>query len=166
MGVRWGVLLLGLGLLSACTVLPTGPSVFVLPAVGKSMDVFQVEEGECRSYAQQQLGVVPEQAASARRLRYSMTEPISNVCTPKGMWCPGWPQGPALPPALRDAATGDTAALKPLTFSRCIQDADGVHDLSFLSVRHPGRAERDSKPRTPAQSQRRRRADASLRAGV
>ena len=45
MGVRWGVLLLGLGLLSACTVLPTGPSVFVLPAVGKSMDVFQVEEG-------------------------------------------------------------------------------------------------------------------------
>ena len=37
MGVRWGMLLLGLGLLSACTVVPTGPSVLVLPAVGKSM---------------------------------------------------------------------------------------------------------------------------------
>ena len=42
MGVRWGMLLLGLGILSACTVVPTGPSVLVLPAVGKSMDVFQV----------------------------------------------------------------------------------------------------------------------------
>jgi len=41
MGVRWGILLLGLGILSACTVVPTGPSVLVLPAVGKSMDVFQ-----------------------------------------------------------------------------------------------------------------------------
>jgi len=33
MGMRWGGLLLGLGLLSACTVVPTGPSVLVLPAV-------------------------------------------------------------------------------------------------------------------------------------
>ena len=48
MGVRWGMLLLGLGMLSACTVVPTGPHALMLPAVGKSMDVFQVEEGECR----------------------------------------------------------------------------------------------------------------------
>ena len=46
MSVRWGMLLLGLGILSACTVVPTGPHALVLPAVGKSMDVFQVEEGE------------------------------------------------------------------------------------------------------------------------
>src|SRR4029453_11294235 len=59
MGVRWGMLLLGLELLSACTVVPTGPSVLVLPAVGKSMDVFQVEEGEGRAYARQQLGGPP-----------------------------------------------------------------------------------------------------------
>ena len=56
MGVRWGVLLLGLGILSACTVLPTGPNVLVLPAVGKPLDLFQAEEGECRAYAQQQSG--------------------------------------------------------------------------------------------------------------
>ena len=56
MGVRWGMLLLGLGMLNACTVLPTGPYALVLPAVGKAMDVFQAEEGECRSYARQQLG--------------------------------------------------------------------------------------------------------------
>jgi hypothetical protein len=67
--MKWGVLLLGLGLLSACTAIPTGPSVLVLPAVGKPMDVFQTEEGECRSYARQQLGTAPEQTASGRMLQ-------------------------------------------------------------------------------------------------
>ncbi len=62
---RGGVLLLGLGILSACTVIPTGPSVLVLPAVGKPMDVFQADEVECRSYARQQIGVAPEQPAGA-----------------------------------------------------------------------------------------------------
>jgi hypothetical protein len=60
---RGGVLLLGVGILSACTVIPTGPSVMVLPAVGKPMDVFQAEEVGCRSYARQQVGVAPEQQA-------------------------------------------------------------------------------------------------------
>src|SRR5438132_1066408 len=58
-----GILLLGLGILSACTVMPTGPSVLVLPAVGKPMDVFQTDEVGCRSYAQQQIGGAPEQQA-------------------------------------------------------------------------------------------------------
>jgi hypothetical protein len=66
MRTRWGALLLGMGLFSACTVLPTGPSVLVLPTVGKPMDVFQAEEGECRAYAQQQLGAAPEQTAALR----------------------------------------------------------------------------------------------------
>ena len=62
---RGGILLLGLGILSACTVIPTGPSVLVLPAVGKPMDVFQTDEVGCRSYAQQQIGVALEQQAGA-----------------------------------------------------------------------------------------------------
>jgi hypothetical protein len=75
MNVRWGVLLPGLGMLSACTVVPTGPHVLVLPAVGKPMDVFQAEEGECQSYARQQLGGAPEQAATGGMLqaRYDMS---------------------------------------------------------------------------------------------
>jgi hypothetical protein len=48
-GRRWGMLLLGLGLLSAYTVVPTGPHALVFPAVGKSLDVFQGKEGECRA---------------------------------------------------------------------------------------------------------------------
>ncbi len=64
MSVRWIVLLLGMGLLSACVVMPTGPSVLVLPAVGKPMDLFQADEVACRQYAQYQIGVAPEQAAA------------------------------------------------------------------------------------------------------
>src|SRR2546425_12810286 len=64
MSVRWVVLLLGTGLLSACVVVPTGPSVLVLPAAGKPLDLFQADEGACRQYAQYQIGVAPEQAAA------------------------------------------------------------------------------------------------------
>ena len=61
MFTRGGLLLLCVGILSACASIPTGPRVLVLPAVGKPMDVFQADEGACRSYAQQQIGGVPEQ---------------------------------------------------------------------------------------------------------
>ena len=64
MSVRWVVLLLGMGLLSACVVVPTGPSVLVLPAAGKPLDLFQADEVGCRQYAQYQIGVAPEQAAT------------------------------------------------------------------------------------------------------
>jgi hypothetical protein len=89
MGMRWGGLLLGLGLLSACTVVPTGPNVLVLPAVGKSMDVFQAEEGECRSYAQQQLGGTPEQTASTRQLQIRYDRAYVQCMYAKGNVVPG-----------------------------------------------------------------------------
>ena len=44
MFIRWVVLLLGIGLLSACAIVPTGPSVLVLPTVGKPLDLFQRSE--------------------------------------------------------------------------------------------------------------------------
>ena len=37
--------------------------MLALPAVGKPMDVFQTDEVGCRSYAQQQISVAPEQQA-------------------------------------------------------------------------------------------------------
>mgnify|MGYP001765539885 CR=1 FL=1 len=43
-------------LLGACTVLPTGPSVMVLPGQGKSFDLFRADDMECRQYAQYQTG--------------------------------------------------------------------------------------------------------------
>src|SRR5215471_8181143 len=62
--MRWIILLLGVGGLSACVVVPTGPSVLVLPTAGKPLDLFQAEEAGCRQYAQYQIGVAPEQAAA------------------------------------------------------------------------------------------------------
>ena len=64
MFIRWIVLLLGVGVLSACVMLPSGPSVLVLPTVGKPLDLFQAEEVGCRHYAQYQIDVAPEQAAT------------------------------------------------------------------------------------------------------
>ena len=64
MFVRWGILLLGMGLLSACIVGPTGPNVLVLPAAGKPLEVFHADDVACRQYAQYQVGVTPEEAAT------------------------------------------------------------------------------------------------------
>src|SRR3989442_32876 len=63
MFMRW-VVLLGMGLLSACAFVPTGPGVLVLPTVGKPLDLFQADDIGCRHYAQYQVGVAPEQAAA------------------------------------------------------------------------------------------------------
>jgi len=52
-------LLLALG---GCATLPTGPSVNVLPAQGKSFDTFRSEDASCRQWAEQQLGAATQQA--------------------------------------------------------------------------------------------------------
>jgi hypothetical protein len=41
---RWVLLLPMIGLLSVCAAVPTGPSVMVLPGVGKPSDQFQVDD--------------------------------------------------------------------------------------------------------------------------
>ena len=46
-----GVLVLG-----ACTIMPAGPSVMVLPGTGRTMDSFRVDDAECRNYAYVQVG--------------------------------------------------------------------------------------------------------------
>jgi hypothetical protein len=46
-----GVLLLG-----ACTTMPTGPSVTVLPGTGKNFDQFRFDDQECRQFANGQVG--------------------------------------------------------------------------------------------------------------
>jgi hypothetical protein len=46
--------------LSGCATLPTGPSVMVLPAPGKPFEVFQAEDASCRRWAEQQVGMRPQ----------------------------------------------------------------------------------------------------------
>jgi Glycine-zipper domain len=64
MVVKWGIVLLGIGMLSACAVIPTGPNVMVLPAPGKPFEVFQGDDAVCRQYAQSQVGIEPAEAAN------------------------------------------------------------------------------------------------------
>jgi hypothetical protein len=63
MFIKWGIVLLGIGALSACAVVPTGPNVMVFPASGKPFEVFQADEAVCRQYARSQLGIEPAEAA-------------------------------------------------------------------------------------------------------
>jgi Glycine-zipper domain len=64
MSRKWGMLLPLMVFLGACTTLPTGPNVMVLPAAGKPFDQFQVDDMVCRNYAQGQIGMTPGQAST------------------------------------------------------------------------------------------------------
>lgn len=62
--------LLGLLLLGACTTMPSGPSVLVLPGTGRSFDQFRSDDYVCRQYANEQIGGrTPDQAASESGVR-------------------------------------------------------------------------------------------------
>jgi hypothetical protein len=106
MHVQWRGLLLGMSLLSACTSVPTGPSVLALPAVGKPMDVFQAEDDGCRAYAQQQIATKPLQSQydiSYIQCMYSKGNAIPAVVAP----------GPRVPLPPPDAPPPSPAALPP-----------------------------------------------------
>jgi hypothetical protein len=49
-------------LLCACAQIPTGPSVAVMPAPGKPMEVFTAEDQACRAYSAQSAGADPNDA--------------------------------------------------------------------------------------------------------
>jgi phage tail tape-measure protein len=42
--------------LAACTTIPTGPSVMVMPGTGKSFDQFRADDAVCRQFALSQIG--------------------------------------------------------------------------------------------------------------
>ena len=51
-------------LVCACTTMPTGPRVLVMPGAGKSFDQFKSDDFTCRQFAQDQLGgTTADQAA-------------------------------------------------------------------------------------------------------
>lgn len=50
--------------LGACTVMPTGPSMLVLPGTGSSIDTFRYDENDCRQFAYGQIGGKTSQQAA------------------------------------------------------------------------------------------------------
>lgn len=41
---------------AACTTIPTGPSVMVMPGTGKSFEQFRADDADCKQYALSQIG--------------------------------------------------------------------------------------------------------------
>lgn len=57
--------LLALLMVGACTTVPSGPGVLVLPGTGKSFDRFRADDFDCRQFASAQVGgTTSNQAAS------------------------------------------------------------------------------------------------------
>ncbi|KVD74482.1 hypothetical protein WS62_05480 [Burkholderia sp. ABCPW 14] len=61
---RRALLVASAGLLSACAVVPTGPSVMALPGTGKTFDQFRADDANCRQFAFEQVGGVSANQAS------------------------------------------------------------------------------------------------------
>ena len=51
-------------LMGACTTIPSGPGVMVLPGTGKSFDQFRADDFECRQYANSQVGGLSNEQAA------------------------------------------------------------------------------------------------------
>ena len=49
---------------AGCATLPPGPSVLVLPAQNKPFEVFQADDMACRQWANYQIGISPQEAAT------------------------------------------------------------------------------------------------------
>jgi len=65
MQIRWLAAPVALvALLTGCATIPSGPSVMVLPGDAKSFEQFQTDDGVCRNWSAQQIGITPNQAAT------------------------------------------------------------------------------------------------------
>jgi hypothetical protein len=51
-------------MLTGCATVPTGPSVMVLPAPGKSFEEFQAEDANCKRWASQQSGLSAQETVN------------------------------------------------------------------------------------------------------
>jgi Glycine-zipper domain len=68
------LILIGLFLLIACTSMPTGPSVLVLPGAGKTFDQFRSEDYRCQQYAFTQIGgATPSQVSATSGIGSAVT---------------------------------------------------------------------------------------------
>lgn len=56
-------------LLAACASVPSGPSIMALPGSGKTFEQFQVDDMQCRDFAQMQIGGSAQAAADNAAVR-------------------------------------------------------------------------------------------------
>jgi len=63
------IALSGLLLLGGCASVPSGPSMMALPGSGKTFDQFRWDEGDCRRFAESQVGTSSQQASNDAAVR-------------------------------------------------------------------------------------------------
>jgi hypothetical protein len=68
-------------LLAACAPIPTAPHVMALPGSGKSLDQFDVDDGACRYWARQQIGISPDRAATEATIRGAAVGTVLGAAT-------------------------------------------------------------------------------------
>jgi hypothetical protein len=91
--------------LSACSTVPRGPSVMVLPGAGKSLEQFQLDDAACRQWAAQQLGATSGDSWMMQRsydiayqqCMYSRDNQIPGASAPQRVPTP--PPPPGAPPS-------------------------------------------------------------------
>ena len=66
MNKRMGRIISSLALLAltGCAIIPTGPSVRVLPGAGKTFEQFQLDDAVCRQWAGQSIGISPQETVN------------------------------------------------------------------------------------------------------
>lgn len=66
--------------IAACTTIPSGPNILVLPGSGKSFEQFRTDEFDCRNYAQSQLGgATPGMAAEDSMARSAVLGAVAGA---------------------------------------------------------------------------------------
>lgn len=66
--------------LSACTSVPTGPGMLVLPGTGKNFDQFRFDETDCRQYASAQIsGRTANEAAADSGVKSAVVGTVVGV---------------------------------------------------------------------------------------
>jgi hypothetical protein len=117
MSGQWLGILVLVSLLGACTTVPTGPGVMVLPGSGKSLDQFHADDAACRQWGFQAIGMTPEQAATgAGAARYTGQEgqwrydmAYMQCMYARGNQIPGYQGGYRSLPAPPPSTTGGSA---------------------------------------------------------
>ncbi len=59
-----GILSVLVLVMTGCATIPTGPSVMALPPPGKSFEQFQADDAICRQWAEQRIGLTPQETAN------------------------------------------------------------------------------------------------------
>jgi len=76
---RWGAPLILTALVSGCASAPTGPTVMVLPGLGKTFEQFNADDAACRQWGLQATGRTPQATVASGETSAAGGTPTGNA---------------------------------------------------------------------------------------